>query len=58
MTLKEAAEIIKRISDSDRFSGDERAAIEMAIKALDNLRLICANAYIIEKLVREVTDYE
>lgn len=55
MTLKEAADVLRA---AEYHGKDQEEAFEMAIKALDNLRLIRANAYIIEKLINEVTDDE
>lgn len=55
MTLKEAADVLRT---AEYHGQDQQEAFEMAIKALDNLRLICANAYIIERLTKEVTDDE
>ena len=53
MTLKEAANVIRHLEYSGR---DQEEALDIAAKALDNLRLINANAYIIEKLVKELTE--
>lgn len=55
MTLKEAADVLRH---TEYHGKDEEEAVKMAIKALDNLRLICANAYIIERLIKEVTEDE
>ena len=55
MTLKEAADVLR----ASTYSGlEQEKAFDMAAKALDNLRLISANAYIIESLIKEVTEDE
>ncbi len=58
MTIGRAIVELRMLREEHFDNEDERKALDMAIKALENIRLVQFNAAAIAKLLNEVIDYE